>query len=146
MNENKHLFDRSDYNMTEYRSRDDSNKKVVNKFKDETNGVPIVEFTGLRSKMYSILLDDGKEKKTGKGIKKCILKKNIAHDDYKNTLFSSKIEDQRRTVSFNNLRSRDHNIFMLRITKTGLSCFDDKRFLFDDGISSYAYGHYRIKT
>jgi hypothetical protein len=31
---------------------------VVYKFKDETAGVPIVEFCGLRSKMYSILLDD----------------------------------------------------------------------------------------
>jgi hypothetical protein len=96
--------------------------------------------------MYSILLDDGKEKKTGKGIKKCILKKNIAHDDYKNTLFSNVKEDQRKSVSFNNLRSKDHTIYMLRITKTGLSCYDDKRYLQEDGISSYAYGHYRIKT
>jgi hypothetical protein len=47
--------------MTDYRSRDNMNKKVVNKFKDETNGVPIIEFIGLRSKMYSIILDDGKE-------------------------------------------------------------------------------------
>ena len=37
--------------------------------KDETDGVPIIEFVGLRSKMYSLLLDNGKEKKTGKGIK-----------------------------------------------------------------------------
>jgi hypothetical protein len=37
--------------------------------KDDTNGVPIVEFVGLRSEMYSVLLDDKKEKKTEKGIK-----------------------------------------------------------------------------
>jgi hypothetical protein len=47
---------------------------VVYKFKDETAGVPIAEFCGLRSKMYSILLDNEDEKKTGKGIKKSTLK------------------------------------------------------------------------
>jgi hypothetical protein len=32
------------YDMDGYRSQDNTNKKVVNKFKDETNKVPIVEF------------------------------------------------------------------------------------------------------
>ena len=75
--ENKELFDFSDYSLDGYRSKDETNKKVVYKFKDETSGVPIVEFCGLRSKMYSILLDDYIfdknecyiQKKTGKGIK-----------------------------------------------------------------------------
>ena len=39
--------------------------------KDETAGKPIKEFVGLRSKMYSLLVD-GKEKKTAKGIKKSV--------------------------------------------------------------------------
>ena len=68
MDDDKHLFDRSGYEMDGYRKQDNINKKVIGKFKDETDGVPIVEFVGLRSKMYSILLDTGKEKKTGKGI------------------------------------------------------------------------------
>jgi hypothetical protein len=38
MNDNKELFDISDYNITGYRSQENTNKKVVNKFKDETNG------------------------------------------------------------------------------------------------------------
>ena len=29
-------------------------KKVIGKFKDETEGVPIREFIGLRSEMYSL--------------------------------------------------------------------------------------------
>ena len=68
--ENSDLFDFSDYSLDGYRSKDNTNKKVVYKFKDETAGVPIAEFCGLRSKMYSILLDNEDEKKTGKGIKK----------------------------------------------------------------------------
>jgi hypothetical protein len=69
------------------------------------------------------------------------LKKNITHKDYKNTLFSNVKEDQRKSVSFNNLRSIDHKIYLMKFTKIGLSCFDDKRYLLDDGITSYAYGH-----
>ena len=44
-------------------------KKVIGKIKDETAGVPIVEFIGLRSKMYSYILDNGKNGKTTKEIK-----------------------------------------------------------------------------
>ena len=35
------------------------NKAVLGKFKDETAGVPIEEFIGLRSKCYSIKVKDG---------------------------------------------------------------------------------------
>ena len=56
-------FDNSDYpeNSTYY---DTSNKKVIGKFKDEAAGIPIVEFVGLRSKMYSFIKNDGKGGKT----------------------------------------------------------------------------------
>jgi hypothetical protein len=143
MDDNKELFDRSEYDMTGYRSQDNTNKKVIGKFKDETNGLPIVEFVGLRSKMYSILLDDKKEKKTGKGIKRSALKKYINHADYKRCLFGS-MKDQRQLVSFNNLRSIDHNIGLYRYTKVGLSCSNDKMYLLPDGITSLAHGHKNI--
>ena len=146
MDDDKHLFDRSDYAQDGYRIQDNTNKKVIGKFKDETCGVPIREFIGLRSKMYSILLDNGKEKKTGKGIKKSAMKKLIKHEDYKRCLFSSEIDDQRQKVSFNNLRSVDHKIGLYRYTKVGLSCSNDKQYLLNDGIKSYSYGHYRINA
>ena len=38
---------------------DKTNKKVIGKFKDEAAGIPIIEFVGLRSKMYSYIKDDG---------------------------------------------------------------------------------------
>ena len=49
---NKHLYDFSDY-PTHHQNYDGLNKKVIGKFKDECNSVPIAEFVGLRSKMYS---------------------------------------------------------------------------------------------
>lgn len=38
--------------------------------KDETAGIPIPEFVGLRSKMYSHVKDKGKNEKTAAGIRK----------------------------------------------------------------------------
>jgi hypothetical protein len=144
MKEDKHLFDMSGYNMDGFRSCDNTNKKVIGKFKDETDGVPIVEFCGLRSKMYSIKLENDKEKKTGKGIKKSALKKKINHENYKKCLFGS-IEEQRQLVSFNNMRSINHEIYGFKFTRIGLSCSNDKQYLLDDGITSYSYGHYKIQ-
>ena len=53
----RELFDNSDYpqNSKFYFSE---NKKVIGKFKDETAGVPIKEFIGLKCKIYSIFLDN----------------------------------------------------------------------------------------
>jgi hypothetical protein len=144
MEEDKHLFDKSGYDGKGFRSCDKTNAKVIGKFKDETDGVPIVEFCGLRSKMYSILLENDKEKKTGKGIKKSALKKYVNHEDYKRCLFGSSDEDQRQLVSFNNLRAINHNIGLYRYTKIGLSCSNDKQYLLNDGITSLAYGNKNI--
>ena len=46
--------------LTQFKNSE--NKKVVGKFKDETQGIPKCEFIGLRSEMYSIKLDDDLEK------------------------------------------------------------------------------------
>ena len=63
---------------------------VIGKFKDEACGVLIVKFIGLRNKMYSYIKDDGKGGKTAKGIKKCVIKSNVKHEDYRNTLINKK--------------------------------------------------------
>ena len=58
----KDKFDNSDYpESSPY--FDKTNKKVIGKFKDEAAGVPICEFVGLRSKMYSYIKDNQKRRK-----------------------------------------------------------------------------------
>ena len=85
----KDKFDNSDYpENSPYFNK--TNKKVIGKFKDEAAGVPIVEFVGLRSKMYSYIKDNDEGGKTAKGIKKNIITKNIKHEDYKEVLFNNK--------------------------------------------------------
>ena len=129
------LFDTSDY-PAEHFLQSDSNKKVLGKMKDETNGVPIEEFVGLRSKMYSIKVGID-EKKRAKGVKKNVVKKTLRHDHYKSVLFTRSA----RKDCMKMIRNDNHNLFTVIQNKTSLSSFDDKRFISDNGYSSLAYGH-----
>ena len=135
----KDKFDNSDYPKYSpffYKK----NKKVIGKFKDETAGIPIIEFVGLRSKMYSYIKEDQKGGKTPKGIKKNVIKNNIMHDDYKETLFNNK----QMYHKLKTIRSENHQLGSYELNKVSLSCFDDKRYIHEDGIKSYAYGHKNI--
>ena len=58
-----------------------------------------LEFIGLRPKMYSLLVGD-KEKKTGKGIQKAFLKKNVTHAHYRRCLLSDDRVDQQQLAAF----------------------------------------------
>ena len=135
----KDLFDNSDYpeNSPYFYKK---NKKVIGKFKDEAAGVPICEFVGLRSKMYSYIKDDQKGQKTAKGIKKNIIKNIIKHRDYRETLFNN----QQMHHKMKTIRSQNHQIRSYEINKVSLSSYDDKRYILEDGIHTYAYEHYAI--
>ena len=136
--EMKNLFDNSEYSKnSEYFFKE--NKKVIGRMKDEAAGVPITGFIGLRSKMYSYIKDNNKGGKTAKGIKKAVIKKDINHINYKETLNNQQMHHKMKTI-----RSNCHDISSYEINKVSLSCFDDKRYLLDDDIKSYACGHYKI--
>ena len=59
------------------------NSKVLGMFKDEAGGKKIVEFVGLRAKLYfrAIKILDGSEDKKCKGVTKNITKRSIQFDD-----------------------------------------------------------------
>ena len=136
----KHLFDNSDYSKNSP-FFDNSNKKVIGKFKDEAAGTPIVGFVGLKSKMYSYITDDDeKSGRTAKGIKKNVIKQELQHDNYMNVLFNKM--QMRHTMRL--IKSERHQIGSYVVNKISLSCFDDKRYIHENGVTSYAYGHYRL--
>ena len=114
---------------------DNTNKKVIGKFKDECQSIPVAEFIGLRSKMYSYIKDNNQNNKTAKGIKK-----NITHENYKDVLFNN--EQMHHTMK--TIRSNLHQLGSYELNKVSLSCFNDKRYIHDNGVTSYAYGHYKI--
>ena len=85
--------------------------------------------------MYSYI------KNGGKGIKKTVIKNDVKHEDYKNVLLNNEqLHHKMKTI-----RSQTHQLANYEINKVSLSCFNDKRYIHDNGISSYAYGHYKIE-
>ena len=65
------------------------NKKVIGLMKDELGGAIMTEFVALRPKLYSYRKRDGAEDKKCKRIKKCVVKKTLTFDDYKNCLLAN---------------------------------------------------------
>tara|TARA_B100000378_G_C17723817_1_gene299756 strand:- start:21 stop:407 length:387 start_codon:yes stop_codon:yes gene_type:complete len=115
------------------------NKKVLGKFKDELKGVPMLEFVGLRSKMYSFRTSS-KEVKKLKGIKTSVVKRDIHFAHYKECLESHKRMTAKQTL----FTVEKHHVKTVVQNKISLSSYDDKRYLLNN-ISSLAYGHYEIE-
>ena len=116
------------------------NKKVLGMFKDEAAGKIIKEFVGLRSKLYSFIMEEGKENKRCKGVKRQVVKNYITHEDYKTCLTTEK----EKLVRQNILRSYEHEVYTEEVNKVALSAEDDKRYILKDGIHTLAWGHYKI--
>ena len=110
-------------------------------FKDEADGKQIVEFFGLRAKLYSYRILDGSEDKKCKEMTKNVTKRSIQFDDYQECLFSR--NDQHRKM--NVIGSHCHLIYTEEINKIALSSDDDKRVIMADRIHTLAYGHTKIK-
>ena len=116
------------------------NKKVIGLMKDELGGGIMREFITLRPKMYAYKVGNSESKKC-KGIKKCVVRKTISFEEYKNCLF----EGDRSYRSQLMIRSMKHEVRTLEVNKLALSRDDDKRIIMDDGISSLARGHNRTR-
>src|SRR5436190_866594 len=82
--DNNKEFDTSDYNK-DHECYNLTNKKVIGKFKDELNGIPLEEYCGLRSKLYSYTYAN-KNPVRCKGIKKSVVDKTINMTDLKKCL------------------------------------------------------------
>lgn len=144
----------------------DKNKKALGYFKDDTNGVPIDEFIGLRAKMYSYTkhqvyrkdkadeinnpvkysdyLNDlnnnklvGREIKKAKGIIKSSVELDIKHCHYQQCIYESVKGDK---VRHDKIQSKYHQITSNFNTKQGLNPYDDKRYILDNEIDTVPYG------
>ena len=77
----KEMFAFSNYS-TKSKYHDDSNKLFIGKMKDETGGVAIEEFVGLKPKMYSYFVDNTSEHKKGKCVNRNVVA-TISYNEYK---------------------------------------------------------------
>ena len=133
-------MDFSDYNV-EHPNYDKTNKKVLGKFKDEMNGKIITHFIGLKPKAYCYkVYGDEKEHKKSKGVVKHKVSNQLSYKTYDETLNRNCKEE----VSFNTIRSKNHQIYSINQTKYALSNYDNKRYWYSD-FESLPFGHYAIK-
>ena len=134
--ENESHYDTSDYKK-DHPLHSTVNKKVLGKMKDECAGIPISDVVCLKPKMYSIMKADEKNIKKAKGVKKSVIKKQIKHEQYKETLFGT----QQMWHGMIILRSEGHEIYGMHVNKISLSPFDSKRWIADEGVNTKAYGY-----
>ena len=129
------MFDFSDY-PKDSKFSGETNKKVMCKMKDESEGKIIDDFVVLKSKLYSMKNIDGKEFNTAKGV-------NIATEfnEFKDTLFNKKIIRHK----MRRIQGKKHKMGTHKMNKMSLSVFDDKRFVLDDGIHTLAYFDKNLK-
>ena len=128
-------FDTSNYKINRLLPTGE-NKKVVGLMKDELGGKIMTEFVALRPKTYSYLTDDCKEDKKAKGTKKCVIKRRLEFNDFKDCLLNNEIilKSQQR------FKSERHDVYTEEVNKIALSSNDDKRLQTFDRITSYPYG------
>ena len=112
------------------------NKIVIGLMKDELRGKIMTEFVALRPKTYSYVTDDCEEDKKVKGTKKCVIKRKLKFNDYRDCLLNNKIvlKSQQR------FKSEKHDVHTEEVNKIALSSNDDKRLQTFDRITSYPYG------
>ena len=104
----------------------------------------MTQFIGLRPKLYSFEYLDRfgvvLGKKTANGVQKA-MKKRLTFNDYDRCLQSMST----KIVQMNSIRTDHHRLFTYNINKIGLSAFDDKRYILEDGICTLAHGHYNTR-
>ncbi|XP_050520526.1 uncharacterized protein LOC126893976, partial [Daktulosphaira vitifoliae] len=119
-----------------------ANKKVPGLWSDEAPGKSILEFISLRPKCYGFDLE-GKEKIKAKGIRGHVVKNHLTVEDLKRCLYAeATYTPYRENVS---IRSFQHQIYTIKTMKMTLNRLDDKRFISEDRITTYAHGHYKLE-
>ena len=117
--------------------------------KDKLGGKIMMKFVGLREKTYIYLIDDDSEDKKAKGTKKCVIKRKLKFENYKNCLEATQLENKinylekckididsiKEFIKSNksilkiqqSFKSKRHNVFTEEISKIALSSNNNKR-------------------
>ena len=113
------------------------NKKIIELMEDELGRQKtMTEFVALRPKTYSYLMGDGGSDKKSKGTKKCVLKRRLKFNDYKDCLLNNEIILKSRQ----RFKSKRHDVYTEEVNKIALSSNVDKGLQTFDIITSYPYG------
>lgn len=140
MKQNINRFDTSDYPSDNLYNLPQVNKKVPGLMKDEGAGKLLLEFVGLRAKMYACKYQDSNIIKKAKGVQGSVLIQQILFEDYvKCLLQDNEVQHNQRSI-----RSFSHTLYTTNQTKITLSPYDDKRFRLPGFTDTLPWGHYSI--
>ena len=91
-------------------------------FKDDLRRKIMKEFSALRAKTYTSLMEDDSETKKPKAVKRCVIKRRLMYENYKDSLFNNK------TIMRSQLRFKnDHrNVYTEEVNKIALNSTDNK--------------------
>ena len=80
-------------------------------------------------------MDNDSEKKKAKGTKKCVVKRTLMHENYKNCLFKGEniLKSQQR------FKGDYHEVYTEEVNKTALSSDHDKRLQTFDRITTFLH-------
>ena len=79
-------------------------------------------------------MDDDIEKKKTKGVKRCVTKRGLMFENYKDSLLNNK------TILKSQLRFKsDHNLYEEEVNKIALNSDDNKRLQTFDRVTTYPY-------
>lgn len=128
---------------------DPVNKKVPGTMKDEMAEEKhhIKEVVALKSKMYSVLKHDDKQKATAKGVPEHIKRRILTHAAYKECLYmmGDYADGQLPKVTMHNIRSEKNSMTTRAMNKMALNPCDAKCFMLD-AYTTVPYGHYQATT
>ncbi|KAK4886133.1 hypothetical protein RN001_002404 [Aquatica leii] len=135
-----HMFDTSDYDEDNIFGISRLNKKVLGLMKDECSGRVMLEFVGIKSKLYSFKVQCDSSNtyeavKKAKGVVDNVIRNTIFFEDYLNCVRQNTtlLREQR------SIRSSKHDIFSIKQNKIALAGNDDKRYILSDGVNTCIY-------
>ena len=104
-------------------------------FKDELGGKIMKKFCSLRTKTYTYLMGYDSEMKKAKGVKRCVIKRRLMFENYKDSLLNNKtiMQSQLR------IKSDHHNVYTEEVIKIALKSSDNKRLQTFDRVTTYPY-------
>ena len=110
--------------------------KTTGKMKDETYGVLLKHFVGLKSKMYIFITEYNKQSKKAKSINKNDVNEKLKYENYKTVLFNRWYTRNK----INRIQSKDHTIGSCKINDF-FSSYDDKKCILKGGYSRLLHFH-----
>lgn len=134
------IFDSSNYAVDNPYNIKLMNKKMLFCMKDETAGIPIERFVGVRPKCYCVVKKGGEQNNRCKGIK-CAVAKTLTLDQYQ---ASCEDPSLKILVTQHLFKCVKHVVYTTCQSKVALNSADEKRYICTDLKRTLPWGHSEI--